>query len=178
MWKAEEIFNLANQNWTRNNKFWVELSFEKGKKIEQYLRPLTQNPKLFNSTIIDINLYDSVADPIEQYINEKYLIAPGRLQSSQISIKFRDRNQNELYKMFHNALYESKREYPDDISFCFKFYAEPSWNETDQSVILSAPESIITALSGLVLDNASQNQITEFTVTWRCPRFYANGENK
>ena len=173
-WGANEISSFANQNWTRNNKFWVEPTFEKGAKLEAIIRPAISDLKSFNACIIDINLYDSVADPIEQYINEEYVIAPGRIGSLQVSIKFRDRNQNELYKLFHKAMHDLKREYPEDISTTFNIYSEPSWNEKSSKLLLTAPDSIITAVSGLTLDSASQNQITEFTVTWRCPRFFTD----
>ena len=67
-----------------------------------------------------------------------------------------------------------KREYPEDISTTFNIYSEPSWNEKSSKLLLTAPDCIITAVSGLTLDSASQNQITEFTVTWRCPRFFTD----
>ena len=175
-WTGQDIYTLANQNWSRNNKFWVEILFDSSAtKIRSYLEPLVSDIKAFNSCIIDVNLYDAVADPIEQYINEEYVIAPGRIGSSQIAIRFRDRNQNELYKIFHSALYGLKRDYPDEIATHFKIYSEPSWNEHSSILLADIPESILTTVSGLTLDNASQNQITEFTVTWKCPRFFVGG---
>ena len=59
-WGANEISSFANQNWTRNNKFWVEPTFEKGAKLEAIIRPAISDLKSFNACIIDINLYDSV----------------------------------------------------------------------------------------------------------------------
>ena len=73
-WGANDVSSYANQNWTRNNKFWIEPTFEKGAKLESIIRPAISDLKSFNACIIDINLYDSVADPIEQYINEEYVI--------------------------------------------------------------------------------------------------------
>ena len=68
----EDLISYTSRNWTKNNKFWVEFSGNtQSGKVPEVLDFLVNNKfkKIIATSIIDINLFDTVTDPIEQYIN-------------------------------------------------------------------------------------------------------------
>lgn len=161
-------------DWTKNNKFY--LNFNTSKVSEEYskyfefLRGLSQDLAILNSCIMDVNIFDQVGDPFEQYIGERYVQANGRIQSSQVSIKFRDFSDGYLYKGFIDLFHNTQRAYPDEIGIDIEYYLEPSWKDSNDSKFIVSKDCYIVTISGITLDQASQNQFLEFTVTFKCPK--------
>lgn len=170
----EDLIAYSSRNWTKNNKFWVEFrgsSIASGKSPE-VLDFLVNDKfkKIIATSIIDVNIYDVVTDPLEQFINEQYVQTQGRIQSSQISIKFRDYDQAYLYRRFHQAFYALNREYMSDSKITITVCLDPDWRNDTRQKVAEAYNCVMTSLSGLTLDYASQNQFLEFTVTFKTPK--------
>lgn len=172
----EKLLTYGRRNWTKNNKFWVEFrnnSYKSQKGGQQeVLRFLTHPDSRHEiaSSIIDVNLFDVVADPLEQYIDEHYVQSTGRIQSSQISIKFRDYNKAYLYARFHKAFYALQREYIADSRITITLCLDRDWSDEKHRKYAEAYDCVLVSLSGLTFDNASQNQFLEFTATFKTPK--------
>ena len=171
----EDLISYTSRNWTKNNKFWVEFSGNtQSGKVPEVLDFLVNNKfkKIIATSIIDINLFDTVTDPIERYINEQYVMTQGRIQSAQISVKFRDYDQAYLYKRCHQAFYALNREYMSDSKVTISVYLDPDWTNDKRVKIAEARNCIFNSLGGLTLDYGSQNQFLEFNVTFKTPKIH------
>lgn len=172
----EDLIAYSSRNWTKNNKFWVEfrgssLAIGKSPEVLDFLVN-DKFKKIIATSIIDVNIYDVVTDPLEQFINEQYVQTQGRIQSSQISIKFRDYDQAYLYRRFHQAFYALNREYMSDSKITISVYLDPDWTNDKRVKIAEAPNCVFSSLGGLTLDYASKNQFLEFTVTFKTPKIH------
>ena len=173
---ADELLSYANRNWTKNNKFWVEFrnnpvgAGKPAKEIDFLINP--KYKKIIASSVIDVNIYDVVTDPLEQYIDEKYVQTQGRIQSSQISIKFRDFDQAYLYRRFHQAFYALNRMYMENARITITLCLDPDWKNEHHQKTAEAYNCIMMSLSGLTFDYAAQNQFLEFTVTFKTPKIH------
>lgn len=171
----EDLISYTSRNWTKNNKFWVEFQGNtQSGNVPEVLDFLVNDKfkKIIATSIIDINLFDVVTDPIEQYINEQYVITQGRIQSTQISVKFRDYDQAYLYKRFHQAFYALNREYMADSKITISVYLDPDWTNDKRVKIAEAQNCVFSSLGGLTLDYGSQNQFLEFNVTFKTPKIH------
>lgn len=175
----EAIRALTARNWTKNNKFWLEFRNNPvgrgAKKIPElsfFTDPTYKT--IIASSVIDCNIYDVVTDPLEQYIDEQYVQTQGRIQSSQISVKFRDYDQAYLYRRFHQAFYACNRAYMEDARITITLCLEGDWGGEQHNKIAEAYNCIMMSLSGLTFDYASQNQFLEFTVTFKTPKIHFN----
>lgn len=173
-----ELAQYTARNWTKNNKFWIEFrnnglsNGESQESLDFLVNP--RYKKIIASSVIDVNIYDVVTDPLEQYINEKYVQTQGRIQSSQISVKFRDFDQAYLYRRFHQAFYALNREYMEDARVTITLCLDPDWRGEKHKKIAEAYNCVMMSLSGLTFDYASQNQFLEFTATFKTPKVHFN----
>ena len=124
----------------------------------------------FNASIVNLNLFDNTSEPMEEYINEKYRQAPGRIMSQSITFQMRDRNMGYHYRKFVQAQQELNRDYPDDIAIDFKIYAEPSWNELQSTELCELKQCILNVVGGLTFDNEMRNQFRLFSATFKFPK--------
>lgn len=168
-WKGEDILSRARVAWDRPNKFYVEI-VNMGSEIEKILGYLQKDMLDFNSAIVNVNLFDITADPLESYINEKYRQAPGRIMSQAITFMLRDRNMGYHYRKFTQAMQELNREYPDDVAIDFRLYAEPSWNELQSTALCDLKQCILNVVGGITFDSEMRNQIRQFTATFKFPK--------
>ena len=174
-----EILDHARRNWTRNNKFWIEF-----RKPQYSKNPIPQLEFLIKDTIvarkdlfacvIDVNLYDVVSDPMEHFIQGRYIQSQGRIQASQISVKWRDYDNAYLYKRFSNLIYGMNDQYPEDCALTITLCLEGGWGNEEHYKFAEAYDCILVSLSGLTFDNASQNQFLEFTTTFKTPKIEFN----
>lgn len=165
----QDIATMTGRNWTKNNKFWIEF---RNASRSPYWNFLTQDTDrhFICASVIDVNLYDIVADPMEAYINEQYVQTHGRIQSSQIAVKFRDFDQGYLYSQFHKAFYELNRDYIDKTALTITMCLDSGWGGEKHLKFCEARNCVMVSISGLTFDYGSKNQFLEFSVTFKTPR--------
>lgn len=167
---SRSVLGLGRQSWDFNNKFYFEPNPQGPKAKNVFNDIMLSDVRDFNAHIISVEMFDMTLDNIESWRAETYAIAPGRPKTYQLTIKFRDSDQNYYYKTFIRALYALNNQYPADQYVDFKIYNEPCWVNQKARVLYDVKNCILTTVGGLTYDAASRNQITEFTTTWMCPK--------
>lgn len=121
-----------------------------------------------NLHIVSIDTPDFTNDPIEAFINNKWRLNNGKDSVRQFSIVFRDHNQMSLYRKFLHLYDVTKVSYFDDVAMTVTLSKDPDWANEVERPFMEFTGVIVMGISNLSLSNATESQIAEFTVTFKC----------
>ena len=122
-----------------------------------------------NLNILSVQTPDFTNDPIEAYIANKWIIQNGKDSLYRFSITFRDFNQLSLYKMFMQIYALTKNNYFDDVKMTIDIIKDADWvGEDNELIFLTLGGTLIEGISNISFNNETENQIAEFTVSFKC----------
>lgn len=158
------IVKAYETHWSMINTFTVNFNFSW--LMEKQLQlPFDDS---LNLHIVSLDTPSFQNTPIETFIGNRWRIQNGRDELYKFSITFRDKDQMKIYKSFYNLYKETKEQYFDNCSFSVIIYKDADYyNESDKK-FMELNGTIIESVSQLQFSNDTQNQIAEFTVTFKC----------
>jgi len=148
------ISKLTGLTWIQNNTFKVKFSGSPIDGLEHCVK--------------SVSMPDLTRSAVEEYNNGTWRMAPGRQEVYLITITFWDNEDDTVYQALFEHWDKNHNKYHDDqkfkinISDALRSQRDESFNGTDFE------ESILDSISGLQWDNSSQNQLVEFTATFKC----------
>lgn len=122
-----------------------------------------------NLNIVSMQTPDFTNDPIEIFVANKWVIQNGKDSLYRFSITFRDENQMSLYRKFMAIYNETKQQYFDNVAMTIITYKDGDWYDEDpDKILLYLDGALIEGVSNLSFSNDTENQIAEFTVSFKC----------
>ena len=157
------IIDAYQRNWSMVNTFTVEIHppnylLDRGINFDETL----------NLNIISISTPDFTNNPIEAFIANRWIIQNGADSRYTFSITFRDQDQMSLYKKFMKLYILTKENYFDDVALTIIVNKDADWVREDDSPFLMLSGSLIESVSNVQFSNDTENQIAEFTVSFKC----------
>jgi hypothetical protein len=158
------------RHWSMINTFNVQFI------LTEKLKELAPNSEILekdelNISIVSFQTPDFTNDPIESYIANKWIIQNGKDSLYRFTVTFRDYDQFKLYRIFMQIYNLIKDNYFDDMALSINVYKEADWyNEESQKPFFELNGTLIEGVSNLSFSNDTENQIGEFTVSFKCTK--------
>jgi len=160
---SDAIHDAYERKWSMANTFTVQINIPN--YLSNYIGQFDEN---INLNLISVTTPDFTNDPIEVYVAGKWIIQNGKDTLYRFSMTFRDHDQMYLYRKFLTMYRLIKDNYFDDVASEIIISKDADWfNETDAKLLI-LEGSLIEGVSNLDLNNNNENQIAEFTVSWKC----------
>jgi hypothetical protein len=121
-----------------------------------------------NLNIISFSSPDFTCDPIEAFVANKWVIHNGRDSLYKFTITFRDQDQMVLYRKFLKIYKLTKGSYFDNIKMSITLIKDADWLNEEDKELFTFNGVLIEGISNLSLSNDTENQIAEFTVSFKC----------
>jgi len=166
---ASGITLAYERRWSMINTFTVQFAFngEKLKTIVTGLDDLETDD--INVSVVSVTTPDFTNDPIESFIANRWVIQNGKDSLYRFTITFKDFDSFNLYKKFMQIYKATKDNYFDDISMTVIITKDADWlGEDNESVLFTFNKTLIEGVSNLSFSNDTENQIAEFTVSFKC----------
>lgn len=160
---ADAINDAYNRRWSMINTFTAEIH------LPSYLRSKVGSfDEDINLNIVSVTTPDFTNDPIEVFVANRWVIQNGKDSLYRFTITFRDHDQMSLYKKFMRIYNLTKENYFDDIKMNIVINKDPDWaNESDKK-FMHLWGVLVEGVSNLSFSNDTENQIAEFTVSFKC----------
>lgn len=160
---SDGIKQAYNRQWSMINTFTVQFAMPPGLVGE--IGEFTDD---INLNIVSITTPDFTNDPIETFVANKWRIHNGKDSLYRFTMTFRDQNQMDLYRTFMKMYEYTRSNYFDDCAMTVVVTKDADWgNETDK--LFSVYSGVLVeAVSNVSFDNNTENQIAEFTVSFKC----------
>ncbi len=160
------ITKAYETHWSMVNTFTVQFNFGSNFNMERLL--VAEFDDSLNLHIVSIDTPSYQNTPIESYVGNRWRIQNGRDELYKFSITFRDKDQMSLYKSFFNLYRETREQYFDNCAFTVVLIKDADhYDEVDRK-FMELRGTIIESISQLQFSNDTQNQIAEFTVSFKC----------
>jgi hypothetical protein len=160
---SEGIQKAYERKWSMINAFTVQIQLP-----ENLIQKVGVIDEDINLNIISVNTPDITNDPIESFIANKWYIHNGKDELYRFSMTFRDQDQLSLYKKFYSIYKISKENFFDDVAMNININKDPDWKSENIKLFASYSGVLIEAISNLSFSNDTENQIAEFTVSFKC----------
>jgi hypothetical protein len=160
---SEGIQKAYERKWSMVNAFTVQIQLP-----ENLISKVGVIDESINLNIVTVNTPDITNDPIESFIANKWYIHNGKDELYRFSMTFRDEDQLSLYKKFYSIYKISKNNYFDDVAMTININKDADWKDENIKLFASYSGVMIEALSNVSFSNDTENQIAEFTVSFKC----------
>lgn len=157
------IVQAYERQWSMINSFTIQINLSAA--LQEIVGSFTDD---INLNIVSATTPDFTNDPIEAYIGGKWYIANGKDQLYRFTITFRDQNQMKLYRTFLKIYDYTKYNYFDDSKMSIIYNKDADWANESELQIVEFNGVLIEAVSNLSFSNDTENQIAEFTVSFKC----------
>lgn len=165
---AQNIQKIYDTKWSYINTFDVRL-FNLNEKTK---RAIGWDNDDFNA---DLGLYAISVDtpqftnqPIEAFVANKWVIGNGRDELYRFTITFRDFNQMKLYRKFVQLYQRTREDYFDHVKFTVQIVKDTDYFGQNTQTLFDMENTIVESVSQLQFNNTTENQIAEFTVSFKC----------
>lgn len=148
---------LKNKTWIQNNTF--EVVFFNGPFVG------------LEHCIKSVQMPDFTRSIVEEYNNGTWQFAAGRQEMYQIGITFHDNEQDNVYAKAIEWWDNNNLKYREEQEVVFSVNSTKRSGRDISGSGVKFKEAIIDSISGLQWDNASQNQLIEFTINFKSPVF-------
>lgn len=159
---SDGIIQSFARQWSMANTFTIQINIP-----EFLIDEVGTFTDDINLNIISINTPDFVNDPIESFIANKWYIHNGRDELYRFNITFRDQDQMDLYRRFLKIYEMTKYNYFNDIAMSIRISKDADWYNEEELVLMELNGTLIEGVSNLALSNDTENQIAEFTVSFK-----------
>jgi hypothetical protein len=154
------LSKILSTKWSKINDFHVYFVFPSGSKLKKI-----PDSKI-NFSLKSLSLPPKTQQNIETYIGGSWLITNGRPDVARVECTFRDFDNFTLYKGFTELFEKSLGNYIDTV-YCTLKVAIGDTTGDDSQVVSTFDELIIENVSQISFDNTTEDQIAEFSVTFR-----------
>lgn len=144
---------LKGKTWTQNNMFKVQFMNSPIDKLEHNIK--------------SVNLPDFTESAVEEYYNGTWYYTYGKQEIYMITINFVDNEQDKVYEKALKFWYEQRHKYPDEKWFQIKVQKTKRSDRNSPFGGVLFKNCIMDSISGLQLDNSAQNQLLEFSITFK-----------
>ena len=162
------LSRILGTKWSKINDFHVYFVFPSGTLMKQV------NDDILNYSLKSLTLPPKTQQAIEVYTGGQWLIANGRPDIARVECTFRDYNNFKLYKGFSELFEKTLGNYIDETYSTLKVAtgdnSAGAKESTKESIIAEFQELIIENVSQISFDNTTEDQIAEFSVTFRGKR--------
>lgn len=164
---ASGIQIAYQRKWAMINTFTVQ--FILPEKLKQLLpNTVFLEQDELNVSISSFTTPDFTNDPIESYIANKWVIQNGRDSLYRFSITFKDYDQFLLYRSFMKIYNLTKDNYFDDVAMSLNIFKDADWYSEFDILLFEFRGTLIEGISNLSFSNDTENQIGEFTASFKC----------
>jgi hypothetical protein len=160
------ITKAYTTHWSMINTFTVQFNFGKNVNMKNLLK--TKFDDSLNLHIVSVDTPSFQNTPIETFIGNKWRVQNGRDELYKFSITFRDKDQMRIYKSFFNLYKETREQYFDNCCLSVIIYKDADHYNEGNKKFMELNGTIIESISQLQFSNDTQNQIAEFTVSFKC----------
>lgn len=126
----------------------------------------------------DVNIHIKTFDmadlqnaSIDTFSNNQWFIHNGRDELYRFTATFRDANNMSLYRKFALIYKETKESYFDEVKMTVRVWKEPDWYGKTEKQILQYDGVLVEAVSNIALSNETENEIAEFTISFKATEF-------
>lgn len=168
---ANGIQKAYETRWSMANTFTIDITIPEAiiRNLGEYATEFSfEFGDKLNLHILSIDTPDFTNDPIEAFVANKWRLNNGKESVKQFSITFRDHNQMSLYRKFLHLYDVTKVSYFDDVAMKIELGKDPDWGNEGYRQFMTYTGVIVMGVSNLSLSNATESQIAEFTVTFKC----------
>ncbi|UOK16786.1 hypothetical protein [Vibrio phage phiKT1024] len=159
---SDGIKQAYDRQWSMINTFTVQINTPPA--VQSEVGTFTDD---INLNIISVSTPDFVNDPIEAFIANRWFIHNGKDQLYRFSITFRDQNQMSLYRSFLKIYNMSKTNYFDDVAMSIIISKDADWFNESDKILMELGGTMIEGISNLDFSNDTENQIAEFTISFK-----------
>lgn len=160
---ADAINDAYSRRWSMINTFTAEIHLPP--YLSGKVGPFDED---INLNIVSVTTPDYTNDPIEVFVANRWVIQNGKDSLYRFTITFRDHNQMSLYKKFMRIYNLTKENYFDDIKMNIVINKDPDWADESDKKIMHFWGVLVEGVSNLSFSNDTENQIAEFTVSFKC----------
>jgi hypothetical protein len=162
----EKMIKLAyEKDWTKINNFTISIAGRGNVKV-----PLDVD---LNLALISVTSPPLNSNPLEVFMGGQWYFTNGRADMARVTLTFRDFNKMSLYKSFVNMFELSLGDYPEKNYISIRIKLDD--DTLDSSSLMLFTELLIENVSELSFNNTTENQIAEFSVTFRGIRQKVDG---
>lgn len=160
---SDAIHDAYSRKWSMINTFTVQIN------LPPYLMGLVGKfDEDTNLNIVSVTTPDFTNDPIEIYTAGRWIIHNGKDALYRFTTTFRDHDQMKLYRKFLAIYSITGENYFDDVACEVIISKDADWFYENDSNLLILEGSIVESVSNLSFSNDTDNQVAEFTVSWKC----------
>lgn len=160
------IAKAYETHWSMINAFTVQFHFGNNIFFDLYFDSWRFDDSI-NLNIVSVDTPSFQNTPIESFVGNRWRIQNGRDELYKFSITFRDKDQMTLYKSFYDLYRETKEQYFDNCCFNVTIYKDADYYGEADKKFMELNGTIVESISQLQFSNDTQNQIAEFTVTFK-----------
>jgi hypothetical protein len=165
---SEVSRTMYGMSWTRNNNFSIKIAHKDENFAKKFIKwdiGSTFAQKL-NAALINITTPDFTNQPIEEWVGANWRYHNGRDELYRFTMTFRDYDQMHLYKEFLKWYQMQKMNYFDKIAAKITITLDAEYNVSETDFLIF-DDCMIESLSNATFDHNTENQITEFSVTFK-----------
>lgn len=162
---ADGLRQAYETRWSFINTFNIQFTFsEKAKEVMGWT---DRDDRQINIHVISIDTPQFTNQPIEVFVANRWVIHNGRDELYRFSITFRDHDQMLLYRKFVKLYQYTRGDYFDHVKFNIRLNKEGDWHQEADQTLFDFENTIIESISQLQFNNTTENQIAEFTVSFK-----------
>lgn len=164
MLMSDVVDKVHDVKWSFNNSFSLAITAPRF----QIGNPSFTFDENINLNVVSIQTPDISSDPVDVFVNSRWYTQIGRNALYRFSITFRDQDQLSLYKKFLQIYFTQKNNYPEDVGLGIVIYKDADWMGQTSKFAFSYETCLIEGISNVDLNNESETQIAQFTVSFKC----------
>lgn len=160
------ITTAYTRKWSMINTFTVDINMTAW--LEDRVGKFNED---INMSIVNFTTPDYTNNPIEVFISNRWVVQNGRDELYRFTVTFRDYDQLSLYKKFMQIYKLTKENYFDDVKLVITLSKDDDWgSEKEPNKFATYDGVLIEGVSNIAFDNTTENQIAEFTVSFKCTK--------
>lgn len=164
---SDVVTKIQTTKWTRANNFNI-IVFPLNPDFASIINWDMSNEMndLINISIIGFDTPNYTNAEIAEFIGNEWRYHVGRDEMMSYQLTFRDSNQMQLYRKFLTAYNKQKGQYFDKIQWMIQLYNSAEKGVPDK-LLFETQTAIIESVSQLQYNHTTENQITEFSVSFK-----------
>ena len=162
--------NIRNTNWAKINNFEVDITFLNSKLLKAFGIPASELPDILKTCLVSVDTTGFTNQPIEEFIGYKWTFNNTRDELYRFSMTFRDFDDMVLYKAFVKMYRRTKGLYPAESKINIKVSTGIEYENDKVTQLIEYEDAMIESVSQLQFNNTTENQIAEFSVSFKCSK--------
>lgn len=164
---SDAINDAYSRKWSMINTFTIDISMDHPDLPKMVGGPFKED---INLNIVSHDTPDFTNEPIEVFVANRWVIQNGRDALYRFTITFRDEDQMKLYKKFMAIYNISKETWFDTLAMTITVSKDADWFGETGRKFVTYGGCMVESVSNLSFSNDTENQIAEFTVSFKCTK--------